>query len=125
MGQMQRDGLAGHEELVASGARPRRERVSGVEALTTSERRVARMASSGMSNREIAQELFVTSKTVALHLTHVYEKLNINGRAQLPGELAEIRGTAPALDPWSRGRVGPHPSPGGVRPSDGPRHRGP
>ena len=114
-----------HEELVASGARPRRERVSGVEALTTSERRVARMASSGMSNREIAQELFVTSKTVALHLTHVYEKLNINGRAQLPGELAEIRGTAPALDPRSRGRVGPQASPGGVRPSDGPRHRGP
>jgi DNA-binding CsgD family transcriptional regulator/tetratricopeptide (TPR) repeat protein len=85
-----------HEELVAAGARPRRERVSGVEALTTSELRVAHMAASGMSNREIAQELFVTSKTVALHLTHVYEKLDINGRAQLPRELGEITTLTPS-----------------------------
>jgi DNA-binding CsgD family transcriptional regulator len=72
------------EELIAAGARPRRERVTGVESLTPSERRVAMMAASGMTNREIAQALFVTIKAVALHLTRVYEKLEIAGRAQLP-----------------------------------------
>jgi len=77
------------EELVAAGARPRRERVSGVEALTASERRVAQMAAAGMTNREIAQALFVTMKAVAMHLTHVYEKLEIAGRAELSGALGE------------------------------------
>jgi DNA-binding CsgD family transcriptional regulator len=84
------------EELVAAGARPRRERLSGVQALTASERRVAQMAAAGMTNREIAQALFVTIKTVALHLTHVYEKLDITGRAQLPGALGATNSAAPA-----------------------------
>jgi DNA-binding CsgD family transcriptional regulator len=75
--------------LVAAGARPRRERVSGVESLTASERRVAQMAAAGMTNREIAQALFVTMKAVALHLTHVYEKLEIAGRTELPGMFGE------------------------------------
>lgn len=77
------------EELLAAGARPRRERVSGVEALTASERRVAQMASTGMTNREIAQALFVTMKAVALHLTHVYEKLEIAGRPELSVALGD------------------------------------
>jgi DNA-binding CsgD family transcriptional regulator len=77
------------DELVAAGARPRRERLTGVEALTASERRVADLAAAGMTNREVAQALFVTMKAVALHLTHVYEKLHIEGRAQLPGALAK------------------------------------
>jgi DNA-binding CsgD family transcriptional regulator len=79
-----------HEELVAAGARPRRERLSGQEALTASERRVARMAADGMTNREIAQALFVTTKTVAMHLTRAYEKLDITGRAQLPTALGTL-----------------------------------
>ena len=85
----------GHERTGAArgrqieGARPRRERLSGVEALTASERRVAEMAAAGMTNREIAQALFVTTKAVALHLTHVYEKLDVGGRAQLPGALGD------------------------------------
>jgi DNA-binding CsgD family transcriptional regulator len=77
------------EELVSVGARPRRERLSGVEALTASERRVAQMAAAGMTNREIAQALFVTIKTVTLHLTRVYEKLDVAGRAQLSRALGE------------------------------------
>jgi DNA-binding NarL/FixJ family response regulator len=76
-------------ELVNAGARPRRQRLSGVEALTASEGRVAEMAAAGMTNRAIAQALFVTSKTVALHLTHAYEKLEIAGRTQLPGALGQ------------------------------------
>jgi ATP/maltotriose-dependent transcriptional regulator MalT len=83
------------EELVTAGARPRRERVSGVEALTASEQRVAQMAATGMTNREIAQALFVTMKAVAQHLTHVYGKLEIAGRAELSGALAKTDPSAP------------------------------
>ena len=78
------------DELVAAGARPRRERLTGVESLTASERRVAQMAATGMTNREIAQALFVTIKAVALHLTRVYEKLGITGRAELPAAFVQI-----------------------------------
>ena len=81
--------------MVAAGARPRRVRLSGIEALTASERRVAQMAAAGMSNREIAQALFVTIKAVALHLTHVYQKLDITGRAQLAGALPETESATP------------------------------
>jgi DNA-binding CsgD family transcriptional regulator len=83
------------EELVITGARPRRERLHGVQALTASERRVAQLAATGMTNRDIAQTLFVTSKAVAQHLTHVYQKLNITGREQLPSALAEANATRP------------------------------
>lgn len=85
------------EELVTAGARPRRERVSGVEALTASERRVAHMAAAGMTNREIAQAVFVTMKAVALHLTHVYGKLEITGRGELSAALGETSAPAPHL----------------------------
>ena len=70
-------------ELHASGARPRRLMVTGRDALTPSERRIAALAGDGRSNREIAQTLFVTPKTVETHLRHVYRKLDISGRAQL------------------------------------------
>ena len=71
------------EELVVAGARPRRERIGGVESLTASELRVARMASTGMTNRQIAETLFVTIRTVTTHLGHVYQKLEVSGREQL------------------------------------------
>ncbi len=71
-------------ELHASGARPRTPALAGVEALTPSERRVARLATSGRTNREIAEELFVTIKTVEKHLAGCYRKLNISSRDELP-----------------------------------------
>jgi DNA-binding CsgD family transcriptional regulator len=74
-------------ELAATGARPRSARLSGIEALTPSELRVARMASRGMTNREIAQSLFVTTKTIETHLRHVYQKLGIGGRTEFPADL--------------------------------------
>jgi DNA-binding CsgD family transcriptional regulator len=74
-------------ELLATGARPRRVALSGVESLTPSERRVAEMAAEGPTNREIAQALFVTQRTVEVHLTSIYRKLGISSRAQLPGAL--------------------------------------
>jgi DNA-binding CsgD family transcriptional regulator len=72
-----------HAELLATGARPRRLVRTGVDALTPSERRVAQMAAEGQSNREIAQALFVTAKTVEMHLSHAYRKLDIQARSQL------------------------------------------
>jgi DNA-binding CsgD family transcriptional regulator len=84
------DGLAARaqEELLASGARPRRIALSGVEALTPSERRVADLAAAGRSNREIAQELYVTQKTVEGHLRNAYDKLGIRTRLGLAEALA-------------------------------------
>jgi DNA-binding CsgD family transcriptional regulator len=76
-------------ELLATGARPRRISLRGVESLTPSERRVAEMAAEGPTNREIAQALFVTPKTVEVHLSSVYRKLGISSRSQLPAALAE------------------------------------
>ncbi len=76
------------QELSATGARPRRAMLSGAESLTASERRVAELAASGMSNPEIAQALFVTRKTIESHLGHVYLKLDINSRQQLPRALS-------------------------------------
>ena len=74
-------------ELAATGARPRRLMLSGLESLTPSERRVAEMAAENMTNKDIAQALFVTPKTVEVHLSSVYRKLEISSRAQLPEAL--------------------------------------
>jgi DNA-binding NarL/FixJ family response regulator len=62
-------------ELAATGARPRRIVLSGVDALTVSERRVADLAATGMTNHDIAQALFVSTKTVEKHLGGTYLKL--------------------------------------------------
>jgi DNA-binding CsgD family transcriptional regulator/tetratricopeptide (TPR) repeat protein len=75
-------------ELLASGARPRRIALSGVASLTPSERRVAELAAEGPTNREIAQTLFVTQRTVEVHLTSIYRKLGISSRSQLAAALA-------------------------------------
>ena len=74
-------------ELRAAGARPRRLLLTGVDALTASELRIAQMAAAGMTNRQIAQALFITIRTVTTHLGHVYEKLDIRGRDQLSNAL--------------------------------------
>jgi class 3 adenylate cyclase/DNA-binding CsgD family transcriptional regulator/tetratricopeptide (TPR) repeat protein len=82
-------------ELGAAGARTRSVILSGIESLTTSERRVAEMASEGMTNRQIAQALFVTPKTVEVHLSSVYRKLGIGSRAQLTEALPPAEPVAP------------------------------
>ena len=76
------------EELLACGARPRKLVRTGVDALTASELRVARMASEGMSNPEIAQALFISRNTVETHLRHVYAKLDVRSRAAIVDVLA-------------------------------------
>ena len=88
----ERTGAAGlaaevKRELLAAGARPRRTALTGPDALTAGERRVAALAADGASNRQIAEHLFVTQATVETHLRHAFRKLNITSRADLPATL--------------------------------------
>jgi ATP/maltotriose-dependent transcriptional regulator MalT len=84
----ERTGAAGlaaeaKRELLAAGARPRRTALTGPDALTAGERRVAALAADGASNRQIAEHLFITQATVETHLRHAFRKLNITSRAEL------------------------------------------
>jgi DNA-binding CsgD family transcriptional regulator len=83
------DGLAAAatEELAASGVHVTPRAPTGAAALTSSERRIAELAAAGASNAEIAQALFVTVKTIEMHLTRSYRKLGINGRQELAARL--------------------------------------
>jgi DNA-binding CsgD family transcriptional regulator len=83
-------------ELRATGARPRRPLMSGVEALSAQERRVAGLAAEGRSNREIAEALFLTRRTVEMHLTSAYRKLGVSGRGDLA---AALTGDEPGAQP--------------------------
>ncbi|MEU9298688.1 AAA family ATPase [Streptomyces sp. NPDC048266] len=75
-------------ELAAAGGRQRTTAMTGPDALTPSERRVAELAAGGATNQQIAQVLFVTPKTVEVHLSAAYRKLGVHGRAHLPTVLA-------------------------------------
>lgn len=76
-------------ELLAAGARPRRQRLTGLQALTAGERRVCELAAGGLTNAQIAQRLFVTRSTVEKHLGHAYAKLGVTSREGLAGLLPE------------------------------------
>jgi DNA-binding CsgD family transcriptional regulator len=76
-------------ELRATGARPRRVVLAGLESLTASERRIAELASQSLTNREIAQQLFITDRTVEGHLTSVFRKLRLESRTELATALAQ------------------------------------
>jgi DNA-binding NarL/FixJ family response regulator len=84
-------------ELRSSGARLRRATAHGADSLTPGERRVAELAASGSTNREIAQALFLSEKTVEAHLGRAYRKLGIRSRVRL----------APALNPGTPVRTTP------------------
>jgi DNA-binding CsgD family transcriptional regulator len=73
---------------IAAGGRPRRERARGYAALTPAERRTTEQAAGGLTNRQIAQALFVTEKTVEGHLSSAYRKLGITSRSQLAAVIA-------------------------------------
>lgn len=76
-----------HQQLLAAGTRPRRVAVTGPDALTANQRRVAELAAQGMTNSDIAHTLFVTVRTVEMHLSNAYTKLGITSRHQLPTAL--------------------------------------
>ncbi|HEX3956446.1 MAG TPA: AAA family ATPase [Trebonia sp.] len=85
-------------ELRALGLRPRRSAVSGPGSLTPTERRVAELAASGLTNRQLAEALFVTVKTVETHLARTYQKLGTRSRAELTRFIGE---SAPSYGPGS------------------------
>jgi DNA-binding CsgD family transcriptional regulator len=92
------------DELAATGERVRRWTPIGVESLTPSERRVAEMAAAGMTNRRIAQTLFLTVKTIETHLAAAYDKLGIRSRRELPEALGTLSPVAAAAGPTIRSR---------------------
>ncbi len=79
------------EDAIAYARRGRGERkrpASGWESLTPTERDVVRHAADGLGNKDIAERLFVSPRTVQTHLTHVYAKLGLTSRIQLIQESA-------------------------------------
>jgi DNA-binding CsgD family transcriptional regulator len=85
--------LADHgvQALRAAGSRPRRIARRGAQALTAAEQRAARLAAEGLTNREIAQTLVLSEKTIESHLASTFRKLGIRSRLQLP-DLLQIEG---------------------------------
>lgn len=81
--------------LAAGGGRPPRERLTGGHALTDAERQVAELVASGLTNRQVAERLVVTAKTVEAHLSRVYRKLGVSSRTQLA---AGLHHPPPALE---------------------------
>jgi DNA-binding CsgD family transcriptional regulator len=81
--------LAGQAEtdLRATGAKARSVRLTGIDALTASELRIAELAADGLTNQEIAQALYITARTVEGHLTSVFRKLDVKRRNHLPAAL--------------------------------------
>src|ERR1700721_1304879 len=53
------------------------------KGLSHREAEVAELVSKGLSNKEVAGQLFVTEKTVKFHLTNIYKKMAVKSRAQL------------------------------------------
>jgi DNA-binding CsgD family transcriptional regulator len=81
-------------ELLAAGVRPRHRALLGPASLTPSERRVVDLAAEGRANRDIAETLYVTPKTVEVHLSSAYRKLGIQSRHRLRAALeAAVQGT--------------------------------
>ncbi|NEC10743.1 helix-turn-helix transcriptional regulator, partial [Streptomyces sp. SID8014] len=89
------------DDLVAAGGRMREVTASPLDMLTGTERTVAGLVASGAGNREVAQSLFVTVRTVELHLTSVYRKLGVARRGEL-AEALRADGTAAAPRPTGR-----------------------
>lgn len=89
-------------ELVVAGGRPRRDAIRGRDALTPGELRAAQLAAAGQTNRQIAQALFVTQRTVENHLTSTYAKLRITSRGALAVALATSRSADARQHPRNR-----------------------
>ena len=81
----------GLSTLRAAGGRPRRTRMAGPEALTPAERHVVDLAAAGATNREIAEALVITRKTVEWHLKKAFAKLEVRSRHQLRGVMDRER----------------------------------
>ena len=88
------------QELAACGLAPAKRREFDPSRLTGQELAVARLVAVGMSNRQVASELFISIKTVQFHLTHIYAKLGVSSRAELAAQFRdnETTETSPSGD---------------------------
>ena len=77
--------------MIAAGAKPGRDAITGRGPLTAGEVRVVRLADDGLTNREVAQTLFITTRTVTADLSRVHRKLDIARCGQLRGALSDVR----------------------------------
>jgi len=87
-GQLTPAGVGGVTALFAADAAP--EQVSALDALTKAERAVAELVAEGLTSRQIADQLFVSPRTVDAHLSHIYRKLEIASRAKLAALMVEV-----------------------------------
>ena len=83
------------ERLEASGVDASAATPTGVDALTDTQRRIAELAAGGMSEREVAQAMFVTPIAVDSQLSDVYRKLRVSSRDELAAALAVGREPSP------------------------------
>lgn len=74
--------------LTGNSTRARRPHLTGIHAFTPSERRIAELAGTGLTNRQIAERLFLSEKTVEAHLSRAYRKLGIRTRTELAVRMA-------------------------------------
>ncbi|MFE2269894.1 LuxR C-terminal-related transcriptional regulator [Streptomyces lavendulae] len=86
------------DALVTAGGRMPQLATVPLDSLTHSERRIATLAERGHSNKGIAEALFITPRTVEMHLTNVYRKLDVRGRADLPRGLGRHPGAPRPAD---------------------------
>ena len=84
------------------GAAGRAGRAGGGGRLTPQEAAIAERVAAGLRNREIAEELMVSTRTVEFHLTNIYAKLGLKSRAQLVARGVEASTRPPSLTPGGR-----------------------
>ena len=89
--------LASETELAGLGLRLRPGAEAGLQALTAQELRVARLVASGLSNRQVAAQLYVSPRTVEYHLASVFTKLDLRTRHQLTARVRDLEATG--IDP--------------------------
>jgi DNA-binding NarL/FixJ family response regulator len=77
-----------HDELLASGARPRRAVLQGADALTPSEARIASLMADGLTSRDVAETLYLTMSTIECHRRNIYHKLAVSSREELRAAMA-------------------------------------
>ena len=70
-------------ELRGAGVSSHPRKRGAMDELTPQELQIARMAASGLSNREIGQQLYMSHRTVGAHLYHVFPKLGVTSRGQI------------------------------------------